>query len=630
MAEYLYKKLCDLNILGRAWHLAINDSRNDFVEDPYRYSDFAFKIEENLQSIANTLKAGEYHPHPLINIDVPKSTLSVRPGSITSIEDRIVLFAITFLIAPRLDSKLPRNVYSYRLKRGNVKRTLFKDWEILKFPFLKGKTIRRRIDIMEPWYGQWPKFIEKTIYTFEQEGYDYLTLSDISAYFENINIQILRDILLQYLPKEHKIVNLMCSILEYWSWPTIHGLSIERGIPQGNDVSSFLGNIYLLPLDCEFMKFSKIENIKYFRYMDDVKIFSKEENIAREAVFKMNNVLRRLHLNIQGTKTMILEDDDIRRELIDKRLDAVNAVIKETQKKHRQHKPITKTERDSHVTQLKHQYRTIHKKNRAIQDKDLRLYRRLITAFRLLDSSYMVNSVLKQLPRNPDARLTDKAVNYFKHFPRCSKNVSTELLQFLMSPINLFPYQEAWLIHALRYLREIPADICHYVRKRMRLSGSHWFVKMQCILLLNNMKLRSRTVNALRRMYEKEPNNEVKRALLGCLCQLNRNDLDAFLRRAAFDNCNKISSVGRMLLSLLVDHDNAASKEISRLLRRFDERFFLDSYYKIEVIKYCKQKKVRQRLLSRLIAVKRLIKREHLKQKVERAIKILQSSMTHS
>jgi hypothetical protein len=231
MADSLYRKLYDLNTLRRAWHLARYDTLNDFVKDPFRYNDFAFKLEENLASISRALRDGEYHPNPLINIDVPKSTLSVRPGSVVSIEDRIVLFGITILTAPRLDKKLPESVYSYRLKKKIDRRFLFKNLEILKFPFLKKTTIRKRVDIVEPWYGQWPRFTEKTICAFEQEGYKFLTVSDISAYFENINLSLLRYNLMQYLPKEQKIVNLLCSLLEYWTWPTIHGFSIERGIP---------------------------------------------------------------------------------------------------------------------------------------------------------------------------------------------------------------------------------------------------------------------------------------------------------------------------------------------------------------------------------------------------------------
>lgn len=163
MADSLYRRLYDINLLRKAWHLARSDTRTDFIEDPFKYNDFAFKLKENLHSISIDLKNEQYHPKPLVNIDVPKSTLSVRPGSVISIDDRIVLFAITRLVAPTLDKKLPQTVYSFRLKEKVDNKSLFKDLEILKFPFLKGRTIRKRIDIVEPWYGQWPKFIKKQL-----------------------------------------------------------------------------------------------------------------------------------------------------------------------------------------------------------------------------------------------------------------------------------------------------------------------------------------------------------------------------------------------------------------------------------------------------------------------------------
>jgi type I restriction enzyme S subunit len=136
---------------------------------------------------------------------LPQSSLAVRPGSVPEIEDRIVTYAIIYLIAPYLDKKLPEGVYSYRLKPERTRDRLFHDHEILQFPFLKKRTIREMIDIVEPWYGQWPIFVEKTKYTFEEKGYNYLAISDIVSYFENISLEILRDeILLKHLPKNKK------------------------------------------------------------------------------------------------------------------------------------------------------------------------------------------------------------------------------------------------------------------------------------------------------------------------------------------------------------------------------------------------------------------------------------------
>lgn len=117
--------------------------------------------------------------------------------------------------------------------------------------------------------------------------------------------------------------------------------------------------------------------------MDDVKIFAKDESIARECIFIMNGILRKLHLNIQGEKTLILQDEDIKNEIEDERLDQVNAVLKEFQTERK----LTKEKRNEYIQNLKQQYKKIRARKKAILKKDLRLFRRLITAFTLLDSS---------------------------------------------------------------------------------------------------------------------------------------------------------------------------------------------------------------------------------------------------
>ena len=625
MEDNLYKELCDINLLRRGWHLARNDTRDDFIFDVFRNNDFAINLEENLKSISLALEKKQYHPNPLLYIDVPKSTLTVRPGSVISIEDRTVLFSIVYLIAPILDKKLPDNVYSYRLKKKKDKKLLFKDKDILKFPFLKRRTIQKRINIIESWYGQWTKFIEKAVYTFKEEEYKFLAISDISSYFENINISILERILLKYLPKEPKIVNLLCSLLQYWTWPTKHGLMIERGIPQGNDVSSFLANIYLLPLDKELIKFEK-RGSRYFRYVDDVLIFSKKEEIARRAIFVMNDALRELHLNIQGSKTIIKKGEEIRQEIDDIRLTKVSKIIDDMQN----NLEMTKEDRDGYINGLKEQYKEIKMKHKIIQGKDLRLYRRLITGFTLLRCSYMVDNILKQIPMNPDFRLMDSSIKYFKNLPLSNKKISNKLIQFLKSPLNIFSYQEAHTLRILRQLRNIPDEVIEYSKKCLRLKSKHWYIRVQAALLLANLDLPSRSLDSLKKLYKKEINLELRRSLVKCLCQLEKEKLKKFLRELIFENHNKLSSLGRMLNYFYYNHNNEANREVSNLFREFKEDVFIESYYKIDVIKHCKIKKTRKNLLKKLKIVKRIIKRERLKSRVEKTINLLESSLNIS
>lgn len=92
-------------------------------------------------------------------------------------------------------------------------------------------------------------------------------------------------------------------------------------------VSSFLGNLYLTPLDDALDVFARKKGAKWFRYVDDVKVFTKSYEDAREAVFLINSVLRNLHLNLQGSKTDILFGPDLENELFDKDLEQVNELI---------------------------------------------------------------------------------------------------------------------------------------------------------------------------------------------------------------------------------------------------------------------------------------------------------------
>lgn len=608
-----------MTVLKRAWHLVRNDARTDFIHDSYRYSDFGFNLEDNLKGIQEDLMRENYYPKPLLEIDVPKSSLAVRPGSIPEIEDRIVTYAIIYLIAPRLDKKLPEGVYSYRLKSGKVRDRLFHDHEILKFPFLKKKTIQERIDIVEPWYAQWPIFIEKSKYAFEEEGYKFLAISDISSYFENIDLEILRDeILLKYLPQEQKIINLLMHILEYWTWRSCEGKPVSRGIPQGNEVSSFLGNVYLLPLDEEFKKFSKKNEIKYFRYMDDVKIFAKDESTARECIFTMNAILRKLHLNIQGEKTLILKDEDIRNEIEDDRLDQVNAVLKEFQTERK----LTKEKRNEYIQSLKQQYKKIRARKKAILKKDLWLFRRLITAFTLLKSSYLVSRALKEIERNPDNRLMVNVARYFRHFPN-KKLIGEKIISFLNSPLNKFALQEAHILIALRYTRIYPKELLSYVNKIRNLRSKHWYVRTQAILVLDQIELSKPELKSLLKQYKSEKNIEVRKALIRPLCQLDKSTLNNFLRDSLFEKDSKITRLIKMLI-LLQEKEDKAYSEINSIFNDFREEKLMDDFYKVEIIKYSKSDKVRNALLNSLKSKKRKVRRPILLKKINRVIQFLE------
>jgi len=613
MSKCYYDRLSDLNLLRRAWHLARDDSRTDFLYDSYRYSDFAFRLDGYLKGISESLKNETYHPGPLLIIDVPKSSLSVRPGSTLMIEDKIVLFAIACLIAPPLDKKIPQCVYSWRVK--NEARKLFHDHEILKFPFLRRRTVRKRISIVEPWYTAWPRFIKDVEIEYETKGYRFMVVSDIVAYFENIDLGLLRALLLHNLPKQPKIINFLINVLEYWAWPTIHNSPVYRGIPQGNGVSSFLGNFYLLPLDQAFLKFSKKNDVKYLRYMDDVKVLTKDLKTAREALFLMNDKLRELRLNIQGSKTRILEGREISDELFDNRLDEVNKIIKDIQKK----TSLSTFERNEFVEMLKEILNNVKGRRTTIRDKELRLFRRLITGFTLLRNSGMINLVLAQLEKNPDSRLMNSAVRYFRYQERNLKKIADNLLRLLCFRESLFPYQQAHFFMMMRYVRDIPDKAWEEARRILRNKRSHWYVRQHAAQLLSLKSLNKREIKTIQKRFNAEDHSEVKKALCQALTQMSYKELVDFTRGLVFSTVPSLQKIGRFYHGLLFDEEMGL-KQIDSIFRQEREDILLDNIYQIEILSKARNDKVKRKLLQELKKNKKHIKRKILRYRIEKII----------
>ena len=87
-----------------------------------------------------------------------------------------------------------------------------------------------------------------------------------------------------------------------------------------------------VPLDRALNTFCKKRDAKWFRYVDDVKVFTKSERDAREAVFVINDALRALHLNLQGSKTEILSGESLKYELSNDDFDVVDEAIVKVRK----------------------------------------------------------------------------------------------------------------------------------------------------------------------------------------------------------------------------------------------------------------------------------------------------------
>ena len=486
--DLLFKKLCTPQSLSIGWHLAHGDSRDDFATDPLGYADYAFMKDNRFRFITEQIRDRHYRFSRLTDIDIPKSGLSVRPGNVLPIEESAILHAIVYLIAPKIDPHLHKGVYSYRLsedwkKRARKADSLFRHTDVANIPFLKRKTLAT-INIEEPWYDAWPEFDAESVRAVKKKGFTHLTKTDITAYFENIELSTLTSMLNRYLPNEPAIIDILTRILHYWTRHTRSGIPIGRGIPQGNNVSSFLGNIYLAPLDDELQRFCDDRDAVWFRYVDDVKVFTKRYEDARDAVFLISEELRRLHLNLQGSKTEILTGSDLEEELFDSDLETMNAFVDKVRnaKKALTKKQVTKLVRSAHRVTVQFT-NGLPESVSNLNAKESRLFRRSLTLFTMTGRPQMRHASIHALRHLPDLRVLRSTLRYLtvldgKYHDECAQ----ALLELLDNNELPFPYQVAETIAIFRYFSPTdPNRLASRLRQLGFRKSNHWYVRQKTV-----------------------------------------------------------------------------------------------------------------------------------------------------
>lgn len=488
--DRLFKELCDPDVMRVGWHLAQQDSRDDFVTDPVGHADFASNLEERLRHVVEQVQTLRYRPRHLLEIDIPKSGLSVRPGNVLPIEEASLLHAIVYLMAPHLDKKLDNAVFSYRLhpewkKRIKRRESLFREAPV-EFPFLRRETLRS-ISPFEAWYELWPDFEAEAIKAYTEEGYTHLTKTDITAYFENIDLRLLESQIRTLLKREEeRILQVLFRVLEGWTRVTSTGSPIGRGIPQGNEVSSFFGNLYLVPLDRALNAFCKKREAKWFRYVDDVKVFTKSEHDAREAVFIINDALRALHLNLQGSKTEILSGESLEYELSNDDIEQVDEAIKKVGNlnpdRPSDRRLITKHLRP--LASLRSRFTSgLPESVISLDGKQNRLFRRLMTLYGKCKRTHFRNAAVTALRQLPDMRVLRKSLTYLSQLDYRTHDDTLEHLFAVLDEAELpFPYQAATVLETIAKLHpSAPNSVASRVRSYALTNKADWLVVQRAL-----------------------------------------------------------------------------------------------------------------------------------------------------
>ena len=132
---------------------------------------------------------------------------------------------------------------------------------------------------------------------------------DLSSFFDNINHQILIEKISKKVDNEI-IIDLIKNILENPQKCDETDKKVKNviGVPQGISIATLFSNIYMHDFDTKYLNNN---NISYFRYVDDIIIFSSNEQDLGEIYEKMRYDLERellLLINKEKTKEGCIEE----------------------------------------------------------------------------------------------------------------------------------------------------------------------------------------------------------------------------------------------------------------------------------------------------------------------------------
>jgi len=425
-----------------------DDKRGDNpIPDPLRFSYFALNKKELLQNFTKKLQNRDYLTRSLLTIDVPKDNFTIRPMARPEIQDWIIYQSLIDYLVPKIVPRISKRSFS-----------------IINF-----KNPRRRIHA-------WQKFDEKDRNLYKS-GYKYVVVTDISGYFENIDLEELRNKLINHIIntdiEAKKVIDFLYNdFLVPWSSGRVYNF----GLPQGPTASAFLGDLYLDNVDREME-----DEQGYFRYMDDIRIFCKGEIEAKKSLVKLIKALRKYKLNINAKKTRILQENEIDKELFDPKkpiLDSIQSAFES--------RNYAKIQAVIPILIDVLQGGFSDKNPFSKRHINFAIFRISILKASGLDfnEKLVIDLIIKNFVAKPQH--ADDFCSFLALFPQ-NKKVVEFLKSFLFSKENIYEWQEMHILRALLEMRvNIDRNLLKTFLNRFKDKNNHWAIRSLYGLLIGS------------------------------------------------------------------------------------------------------------------------------------------------
>jgi Reverse transcriptase (RNA-dependent DNA polymerase) len=238
------------------------------------FPSYNLALAENLKDLIEDIRRGTFRPDPVTIIYQPKKSGILRPLTLLSLRDLIVYQALVNFLAEGFETTQER--YALKQSFGAVfagKSSLFfyRSWKTC--------------------YASYNEAITKAY----KAGNTFVADFDLVSFYELIDHELLRSRLAKKV-RNIEFLDLLFQCLRGWT-NRASGSHMGHGVPQGPEPSAFIAECFLFDFD----KLTFPET-KYFRYIDDIKLMSKDEVPIRRALVRLDLASKRLGLVPQAQK----------------------------------------------------------------------------------------------------------------------------------------------------------------------------------------------------------------------------------------------------------------------------------------------------------------------------------------
>ena len=259
-------------------------SKRHFLDFHFQLPLIRKDLDNWLEKIKKEFDSGNFNPSPAYVCEIPKGKGLIRPGTHLMLED--TLFYISLL------TECYSNIYSKIM------------WSqgLVDFSYVMSEDSSRP-DWFTNQFKSWSNFRDQSLAKI-REGFSYVIFTDITGFYENIDIPMLLSDL-RSCGISNDIISQISKCLNRWA--PIN----NKGIPQGQSPSDILAKLYLNSVDLGL----KNSGFTHLRYVDDLRIFCKTKTEAKNVLILLSQLLRKRGLNLQSAKTSILNSIDANVEI---------------------------------------------------------------------------------------------------------------------------------------------------------------------------------------------------------------------------------------------------------------------------------------------------------------------------